>query len=52
MIIEDLLDERAIAGRPANLVISGVLPQQPPRSRTPSLSRRLAKSPKYSGLAM
>lgn len=30
-LLEDLLDERAIAGRPANLVISGVLPQQPLR---------------------
>ncbi len=28
-LLEDLLDERAIAGRPANLVLSGVLPDVP-----------------------
>lgn len=32
-LLEDLLEERAIAGRPANLVLSGVLPDQPLRTR-------------------
>ena len=29
---------------------SGVVPQQPPTSRTPSLNMRRAKTPKYSGV--